>query len=306
MSAAAPLSLGQDQGRRFSVTGTLPTLAVLLTVLAELAAGAPAHTPSRARLAHSLQSLVPGEWALLSLGVVIAALLLQPLQRNLVRWLEGYPLMRGAGLLLGRPLVARWRRRWERLNAAQQRVDPGPEDLPAMAAAAARLARLPRDPDRLMPTALGNVLRAAEDRPAQTYGLDAVAAWPELYAILPERTATLVDDARDQLDTTCRMTAAFAATGALSAAILPFSRWTLLAAAFLLASALTYRSALSAAGSYGRLVNAAVTLHRFDLLTAFHLPLPADPAAERTQFRTLSLHLRQSHPTTAPYAHPSS
>ncbi|CAN3977419.1 hypothetical protein [Kitasatospora purpeofusca] len=305
MSGIMPPGLLQDHGRRFSITGTLPTLAVLLTVLAELASGAPSHMPSRERLVGSLESLVPGEWVLLFLGVTVAALVLQPLQRQLVRWLEGYPLMRGPGAVLGRALVARWRRRWERLDALQQRVDPRPADLPAMAAAAARLARLPRSPDRLMPTGLGNTLRAAEDRPADTYGLDAVAAWPELYTLLPESTATLVDDARDQLDTTCRMAAALALMGGLSAVILPPSRWTLLAVAFLLASVLTYRSAIGAAEGYGRLVNAAVNLHRFDLLTAFRLPLPADPAEERDRFRALSNHLRQGLPVTGPYEHGS-
>lgn len=305
MNAVAPPGLGQDHGRRFSITGTIPTLAVLFTVLAELAAGAPSQMPSRKQLVSTLQSLVPGEWVMLFLGVIIAALLLQPLQRHLVRWLEGYPLTRGVGLLLGRPLITRWRRRWERLNDVQQRVDPRPEDLPVMIEAAARLARLPRAPERLMPTGLGNTLRAAEDRPAETYGIDTVAAWPELYAVLPERTASLVDDARDQLDTTCRMTAAFAMMGVLSAVILPFSRWTFLALAFLLASALTYRSAISAAESYGRLVNAAVNLHRFDLLTALHLPLPAGRDDERARFRALSSRLRQDLPATEPYEHPS-
>lgn len=305
MNAVTPPGLGQDYGRRFSITGTTPMLAVLFTVLAELASGAPSHTPSRKQLVNSLQSLIPGEWVLLFLGVIMAALLLQPLQQQLVRWLEGYPLTRRAGVVLGRLLIARWRRRWERLNALQQRADPRPEDLPAMAEAAARLAKLPRDPERLMPTRLGNVLRAAEDRPAETYGLDTVAAWPELYAVLPERTASLVDDARDQLDMTCRMTAAFTLMGVLSAAILPFSRWTFLAVGFLLASALTYRSAISVAENYGRLVNAAVNLHRFDLLTAFHLPLPANPDEERARFHAISSCLRQGLPATEPYEHTS-
>ncbi|MFD4909003.1 hypothetical protein [Kitasatospora purpeofusca] len=114
-----------------------------------------------------------------------------------------------------------------------------------------------------------------------------------------------MDDARDQLDTTCRMAAALALMGGLSAVVLPPSRWTLLAVALLLASVLTYRSAIGAAEGYGRLVNAAVNLHRFDLLTAFRLPLPADPAEERDRFRTLSNHLRQGLPVTGPYEHRS-
>jgi hypothetical protein len=49
-----------------------------------------------------------------------------------------------------------------------------------------RLAYLPK-PKRLLPTRLGNALRAAEDRAGQRYGLLTVTILPRLYPYLSER-----------------------------------------------------------------------------------------------------------------------
>ncbi len=303
MSIPALPGLGQDLGRRFTVTGALPVLAVVLTVLVELGAGAPAQPPSRQRLTQTLTSLTAGEWTLLVLVLIVGALLLQPLQRPTVRLMEGYSLLQGPARLIGIPLLALWQRRWDRLELRQRVTEPNAADLPAMANAAARLRRLPRERDRLLPTRLGNTLRAAEDRPGDDYGLDVVAAWPLLYPLLPERTAAMVDDARDQLDAACRLSGAFTLMGVISAALLPLGWWTLLVLTMIALAALAYRGAVHAAYAYGELVYAAVALHRFDLLTALHLPLPDAPEQERERFLALSRQLRQGWPGTKAYQH---
>jgi hypothetical protein len=54
--------------------------------------------------------------------------------------------------------------------------------------------------DRLLPTALGNILRAGEDITTDRYGLDAVVVWPRLYPLLPKELKSILNDLRNQLD----------------------------------------------------------------------------------------------------------
>ena len=46
--------------------------------------------------------------------------------------------------------------------------------------------RYPRDRDEIMPTRLGNIIRAAENYPLKRYGLRSILFWPRLYPLLPE------------------------------------------------------------------------------------------------------------------------
>jgi hypothetical protein len=66
---------------------------------------------------------------------------------------------------------------------------------------------------------------------------------------------------------------------------------------------LAYRAAVAAAVAYGEGIRAAVDLHRFTLLEALHLPLPATPEEERELNRRLSRFLLQGVPLDAPYQH---
>ncbi len=87
---------------------------------------------------------------------------------------------------------------------------------------------------------------------------------------------------------------AFGSATVISVALLAAHGWWLLAAAVALAGTLlSYRAALAAATAYGQALEAAFDLHRFDLLTALHLPLPADLLGELTANQELSRFLRQ-------------
>jgi hypothetical protein len=182
---------------------------------------------------------------------------------------------------------------------------PTAAELAAMADAESRLRRLfPSDPAWLLPTRLGNALRAAETRAGEPYGLDAVVAWPRLYPLLPDGVRALVDDQRDGLDLAARFCAVFAAAAAVSLVLLAIHGWWLLVPAGCLVLAwLSYRGAVAAAVAYGEGIRAAIDLHRFDLLTALHLPLPATLEEERAVNEELSLFLRQTWPVDFVYEH---
>ena len=82
--------------------------------------------------------------------------------------------------------------------------------------------------------------------------------------------------------------------------------WLLLPASLVVLSRVAYRSAAAAAAGYSVLINAAVDLHRFDLLRALHLGLPANLDAERQLWGVLSAFLMGSPGTLPPYVHPPS
>ncbi len=179
--------------------------------------------------------------------ITLVAYLLQAFTRLLVHAYEGYtwpfPLRRWA--------AGRVARRWQALKrertAAARQND--------MARYAHRQDQLHHEyPDRaelLLPTHLGNVLRAAEGYGGRAYG-DVV-----LY---------------------------------LSGCRIPHRAWWaagVLALDGLLCFA-AYRGAVAQARGYGQQIRTAIDLYRFELLKALHLPLPAAPQEERALWSRLA------------------
>jgi hypothetical protein len=155
-----------------------------------------------------------------------------------------------------------------------------------------------------MPTGLGNALRAAEDRAGRRYGLDTVAVWPRLYPVLGERVLAIVDDQRTQLDVAVRFCVVLLVAAVVSLALLVTQGWLLLvpAATFVLAW-LAYKGSVGAAVAYGEGLETAFDLHRFDLLRALHLPLPADSEQERAQNAQVTAFLAQGTRAAFAYVH---
>jgi hypothetical protein len=138
------------------------------------------------------------------------------------------------------------------------------------------LRALPRNPSDLMPTRLGNLLRATERRPQERYGLDAIICWSRLWLLLPDTTRKDLQEARAELNNAAR----------LWLWSLLFSVWTLLGAwwAFpisAIAAWFTYYVwILDAANTYADLVDAAFDIHRTLLYKSLRWQLPATAAAE--------------------------
>jgi hypothetical protein len=115
----------------------------------------------------------------------------------------------------------------------------------------------------VMPTRLGNVLRAAEDHALDRYGINAIVVWPRLYVLLPDKFATALAAAKTPLDL-------MAVIGALSVACL------------------AYEGAVQAARPYAQLVRAGFDVHRGLLLDALGLRRPRTYGEERGQWQQLS------------------
>jgi hypothetical protein len=143
-----------------------------------------------------------------------------------------------------------------------------------------------------------------ETRAGQQYGWDAVVTWPRLYPLLSPGVRAVVDGQRDRLDALARLAMTSAATSVLTVALLSGSGWWVLVAAIpAVVARLAYVGAVHSAMSYGEAVTVTFDLHRFDLLTQLHLPLPADIEQERKIASQVSLMWRQGVPPTLSYDH---
>ncbi|MFD0660766.1 hypothetical protein [Thermocatellispora tengchongensis] len=188
--------------RAFILGAFLPLL--LFTVLSGLLAGV---VSGRGASAVSAWEKAPGITQGLVLGglvalVAAAAYLVAALQFSLLRIMEGYWPRRLGLERLRRLATGRHRRRWDRLAQAER-----------TAAEQGRLAEQnglqmlmaqqypPRTRlDLMMPTRLGNILRAAEIYPHERYGIDAAVIWPRLRPLLPDTATAAMDDARAAID----------------------------------------------------------------------------------------------------------
>jgi hypothetical protein len=135
---------------------------------------------------------------------------------------------------------------------------------------------MPRQDALGMPTRLGDILRAAELRPADKYGLDAIACWPALWLLLPAEAKTELVQARSALDNAARTWL----WGALFVVWTPWT-WLALPVAIVVPALAYYVSILTAATAFGDLTVAAFDLYRFRLYDSLHLPRPSSPVLER-------------------------
>lgn len=296
---------------RFLVVNYLPTAVAVLFPLALLLAGAPSDELDWSRAWHRLITAGIGVVLWIVFGLLVLALVLRPLQASVLRWFEGYwPAWMA---LLAAFLRVRKARRRDRLAVRAASVPddplaPGAGSAVQEAGRAGESLRRRYPPGPLLPTSLGNILAAAESRAGAAYGFDAVAAWPRLYLVLPDRTRSLVDDQRNSLDAAVMMATALATvTLAAAGLVADAGWWALLLLLPAVGSAAAYRGALHAALAYGEAIDVAFELHRFDLYRALHLPLPADSDTERRLVRSLCLLWRQGVVPSAPtgYVHPA-
>lgn len=288
-------------GSRLQAVGLLPTFLAVSTVAFMVAADAPRHDLSLQLIVKVTKSL-GGPGFIVLTGVAIAvAISLAPLQFRLVQLLEGYwpggqlTWMFRAGLA-----VQRWRlRRLEgRLVIPKApRSDASVRALLERASdAEQRIRERFPDPDRLLPTGLGNALRSAEDRAGIRYGVETVTIWPRLFAVLPKDVQEAIDDEVVQLDVSSRLTVTWSLTAATGSVLLlahPIATWrhpgwlVLVAAVWGLAW-LSYMAAVESALAHGVDVEVAIDLHRDLVVQAMRLQPTERLSQERRVFRTLN------------------
>ncbi|GIH02780.1 hypothetical protein Rhe02_08470 [Rhizocola hellebori] len=290
---------------RFFLVSYLPTSALALFVIVLVWAGAPSEKVNFAQAWTVAAALKPGQLVLLGLGLLLAALLLHPFQPLMVGILAGrWPSWLGPlARLSGRLQTRRYRRLAKRAELPDDPQQISDAQLQELGVAGATLRqRYPRA-DRIQATALGNALAAAWD--AQRYGWDTATAWPRLYPILSEPVKILVNDDRNLMDTAARVSMTAAAASVLSGLLLARSGWWLLLTLVPLTLArLAYLAAVRAAVMSGQAIQVAFDLHRFDLMTALHLPMPDSDVQEHEIARAWCDWWRQGLAPQTGYQHP--
>jgi hypothetical protein len=138
----------------------------------------------------------------------------------------------------------------------------------------------------VLPTRLGNVLRAAELYSAARYGADFNMLWTRLGHLCPDSFIEDVDQyeaALDFLVVTVTGFSLLAVATSVTAAVTGHGAWLFLVClvgGFALAH-VAYLSAVEAAKELGEAWRSSFDLYRNELLLRLRWPLPRDPAAER-------------------------
>jgi len=222
--------------------------------------------------------------------VVTSGELVDLMTRPALQFLEGYWHARFEPLRA--VLVRRVERRVASLEARFQQLFPAVNAGTALSRERAEYVRL----DRLLrrfpgagayqPTCVGNILRAAETRPSEKYGLESVVVWPHLWLLLPSTAQNELAAAYQSLS---------GAVGVVLWGVLfvGFAVWAWWALPVGLGVAiLVYRFWLPPrAEVFADLVEAAFDLYRTNIYMQLRWPLPANPAAERGAGRNLTIYL---------------
>jgi hypothetical protein len=223
------------------------------------------------------------------LGVTASGLVVQRLTTPALRIFEGYwpTLLRP---LLERRLCAVTRRlekdnsRWAELASVIFEEKPTRAELDEFNRLDTRLRHVPDNPLHYMPTSVGNILRAAETRPTDRYGIGVIALWPHLWSLLPEPQRQDLATARLALDNA--VAACLWAVIFLFAAT-PLTWWAVLPA-LTVCSAGWFGWIPARARVFADLVEAACDLHRLDLYKAMGLQPPVAREDEQAAGRALT------------------
>jgi hypothetical protein len=221
-------------------------------------------------------------WAVAGLLVVVATgSVVRQCVPPSTRLLEGYwpqPLRRVGDVLSGRA----WAKRVaavetvRRLSPSMDDPDVSPADQRLFVRQDALRSRVPSRRAWTLPTRLGNILRTAETRPFDKYGLDPVKLWPVVWLVVPENVRQELTGARTRLDS-----AVAGLLWALLGVALGVVAWWAAPVA-LVATWTAYRVwVLPAAAVYADLLEASFDVHRFDLYLALRFTCPEDSAAEQ-------------------------
>jgi hypothetical protein len=266
------------------VLGTLLPVTVALLLLLALVSPA---VPTEGSWLSAVAGL-GGEWKVIALSIAAVLLsgLVYSLNTPIIRFYEGYPWHRS---WIGEQRIRRFQRELDVLLSRRKNLLAlldGLEDKPSLEGkVSARLGRVaeslkrdyPTARSSVLPTRLGNAVRSFENYPRDQYGMSAIPLWPRLVAVIPEKYAAAIDDAKTTFDF---MINGSLLAGCLTVAVVALnlpealsgqpwaasSFWLVESASLAAVSYLFYRLSISQATAWGSLIRGAFDLYRWELL----------------------------------------
>jgi hypothetical protein len=238
------------------------------------------------QMLRDIEALTPfqqGSWLFLTLFILISSsMLIQVLRFPILRLMEGYwpwP-FNYMGLKVSAWRTPSYQKKYAELRSLMKAMEEHGELDASQQERVVSLDvwahRRPVKAKDLLPTRLGNILRAREQSPERKYGLDAIICWPRLWPLLPENVRSDLSGARLNLDRLVE----FWFWGLL------FLLWTFLIPWAVVISLLwmfiAYSMACQSALSYGDLLESAFDLHRFLLYDALGWARPENTQVEKT------------------------
>lgn len=169
--------------------------------------------------------------------------------------------------------------------------------------------RFPLSRNEVMPTRLGNILRACEVYPDDRYGAPGLLVWPRLYAQLPDAMIALIGDSRSALEfllVLAALASGFAGGSGVYLLVIGGPVWLYLACVLgsSAIAVLAYSASLAAARTYAEYVRTAYDLYRSKVIETMNLPRPANLAAELATWEAVQALLVQNEPWTASFSYP--
>lgn len=148
---------------------------------------------------------------LVALLVLSISILLMSLNWSILRFFEGYWRVELGGRVLDRTYkwnchyVKRWRKLRDKIDGLTQERDDclkqgksflNSSERQRVIAIAYFAERFPSEQHQVLPTKLGNAIRAFEDYPRVMYGIESISGWSRLNAVIPKEYRELMDQAR--------------------------------------------------------------------------------------------------------------
>jgi hypothetical protein len=241
--------------------------------------------------------------AVLGAVALVGGLALSGLSYYVTRVFEGYPLERLSGWpVAGRMYdgaIALQRRSFDHLLAIRDDKTKAQKERRSAAWSLDKF--YPHERERLLPTRVGNAIRAFESHSNVRWGLDGVTIWPRVELLLSADERDLQVDAKINFYVFIN-----AATGALIVgaclvidkglnAPTPTSYWPLYVIPFVL-SYILYRAALGPATDWGDTVRASIDLHRLEIYEKLGVRAPTSFSDERALADRVNRALLYGHP----------